>query len=173
MLDDLSNRYQSSISIDRSADADGAVITVYGSEPESLNALLEATRDYAIAAYDTGLKRLYNSYGSVSVRILLGGSVVIPYATTQLLDHVVRNPTWPDPDSPFVIIERDDPGNGEHYIQTYLNDDGSYTLEYRDGSADQHYGCETSDPAVVSDAMWSWIMADYIRLRKMVTWERQ
>ncbi len=171
LLVDLSDRCESSISIDRPADAGGAVITLHGLQPEPLNALFDATKEYRIAAYDVNLKRLYNSHGSASVRVLLGGKVVIPYATAQLLDHVVRNPKWPDPDAPFVIIDRDDPGDGEYYVQTYLNDGGSYSLEYRDGSAERHYGCETSDPGVVSDAMWSWVVGDYRRLQEMARWE--
>ena len=173
MLDELFDRCQSWISIARAADAGGAAITVLESQPDCLCALFEATRDHQIAAYDIELKRLYNPFGSVSVRVLLGGEVVIPYATSQLIDDVVRNPAWPEPGAPFVIIERDDPGKGERYIQTYLNDDGSYTLEYRDGSSDQHYGYETTDAALVSAAMWSWIVEDYERMRNIVSWERQ
>ncbi|MFI7316896.1 hypothetical protein [Streptomyces venezuelae] len=40
----------------------------------------------------------------------------------------------------FVILERLDlePAD-QHYIQVYLNDDLSYQVEYRAGSADRHY----------------------------------
>lgn len=40
----------------------------------------------------------------------------------------------------FVIVERLDrePG-GQHYMQVYLNDDLSYQVEYREGSADRHF----------------------------------
>ncbi|QES38575.1 hypothetical protein DEJ48_38830 [Streptomyces venezuelae] len=40
----------------------------------------------------------------------------------------------------FVILERLDlePAD-QHYIHVYLNDDRSYQIEYREGSADQHY----------------------------------
>lgn len=40
----------------------------------------------------------------------------------------------------FVIVERvDRQPAGQHYMQVYLNDDFSYLVEYRDGSADQHF----------------------------------
>ncbi|MEV5346424.1 hypothetical protein [Streptomyces achromogenes] len=40
----------------------------------------------------------------------------------------------------FVILERLDlEPTDQHYIQVYLNDDYSYQVEYREGSADKHY----------------------------------
>lgn len=40
----------------------------------------------------------------------------------------------------FVILERLDlEPVDQHYIQVYLNDDLSYQVEYREGSADKHY----------------------------------
>ncbi|MFB7548916.1 hypothetical protein [Streptomyces sp. NPDC056154] len=40
----------------------------------------------------------------------------------------------------FVILERLDlEPVDQHYIQVYLNDDYSYQVEYREGSADKHY----------------------------------
>ncbi|GHE15440.1 hypothetical protein [Streptomyces alanosinicus] len=40
----------------------------------------------------------------------------------------------------FVILERCDlEPHGQHYMQAYLNDDMSYQIEYREGSADKHY----------------------------------
>ena len=39
----------------------------------------------------------------------------------------------------FIILSR---GN-ERYIQAYRNDDGSFLLEYRDGSAEAHFETET------------------------------
>ncbi|MFF9341548.1 hypothetical protein ACF1CG_17630 [Streptomyces sp. NPDC014773] len=40
----------------------------------------------------------------------------------------------------FVILDRLDLAPvGQHYIQAYLNDDLSYQVEYRAGSADKHY----------------------------------
>lgn len=39
----------------------------------------------------------------------------------------------------FVIVERLDAENDEHYMQVYLQDDGAYWLEYREGDADTHF----------------------------------
>lgn len=38
----------------------------------------------------------------------------------------------------FAILERGD----QRYVQTYHEDDGTYALEYRAGSADKHYAVE-------------------------------
>lgn len=43
----------------------------------------------------------------------------------------------------YVILNRGD----NVYIQTYFNDDGTFQLEYRDGSADRHYA---ADPEAIS-----------------------
>ncbi len=173
LLNGLADRIADAISIDRPADAGGAVVSVVGSDAATLNALFAAARDHAIAIYEPGRRRLYNPHGSESVRVLLGGDVVIPFLTSDLLDDLVRNPLWPDPDAPFFIIERDGAGDGEYYIQTYLNDDGVYDLEYRDGSFERHFGFETSDPDLVSDAMWAWVKEDYGHLLTIVPWVRQ
>ncbi|WP_255949919.1 hypothetical protein [Streptomyces odontomachi] len=40
----------------------------------------------------------------------------------------------------FVILERLDlEPVDQHYIQAYLNDDMTYRVEYREGSADRHF----------------------------------
>ena len=35
----------------------------------------------------------------------------------------------------FVVLSRDD----DHYVQAYRNPDGTFQLEYRDGSESEHY----------------------------------
>lgn len=172
MLQDIASRYERAISVQRAADEFGALISINCSDPEALSALFQATKDYAVAAYDITLDRLFSPSDSASVRILLGGDVAIPYATASLVDAIVRYPTWPSPDAPFVIIERVGPGNGENYIQMYSNDDGSYQLEYRDGSFERHFFFETDDAQLVSDAMWAWVVVDYRRFHNLVAWER-
>ena len=42
--------------------------------------------------------------------------------------------------SEFLIVERTADPKGETYAQTIRHDDGSYTVEHREGSADRHYG---------------------------------
>ena len=172
MIAHLSAQHGAAITIARLADASRAVIIVKCSQTEALSALFEASKKYSVAAYDTDLKRLYNPRGSISVDVILGSGVVVPYVTKQLLDDLVRNPTWPDPDCPWVgIIGRDGDPDEEHYIQINQEADGSYILENRKGSADRHFGVETSDPQLVSDAMWAWVVRDDQHLQTIVPWE--
>ncbi len=44
----------------------------------------------------------------------------------------------------FAVLSLDD----DHYIQVFYNDDGTYQLEYRDGSADNHFGTDPDDTTV-------------------------
>ncbi|TDC25554.1 hypothetical protein E1265_06700 [Streptomyces sp. 8K308] len=40
----------------------------------------------------------------------------------------------------FLIVQRlDSPDPRQHYIQVYLEDDLSHTIEYREGGTDAHY----------------------------------
>jgi hypothetical protein len=41
----------------------------------------------------------------------------------------------------FLILSRAD----EEYLQTYREEDGSFEVEYRDGSCDRHYRAESAD----------------------------
>lgn len=168
MLNELSERCPTAITIDRQADDRGAIISVAASEPDAFGSLFEAARTHEVATYDTTLQRLYVAKESVPVRALLGGRVAVPYVTPKLLEEFMRTPTWPDPDAPFFIIERDD----DHYAQVYCHDDGSFDLEYRDGSPQQHFSVETSDRRLVTDALWAWALQDDDRLHNLVPWVR-
>ncbi len=71
---------------------------------------------------------------------------------------VVRDDPGPDdiraalaglryPDDKFAILE----SGPEHYLQAYLAEDGSLSLEYRDGSAQRHY--EVPEPRPVDEVI--------------------
>jgi hypothetical protein len=45
----------------------------------------------------------------------------------------------------FLIVELTADPNGETYVQAMRGDDGSYIVEYREGSADRHYGTVAAD----------------------------
>jgi len=167
LLDELEADYDSVISVDGDVTAYGALISVEEPELGPLNDILMATKDCSIAVFDIALSRLYNPRGSVDIEVVLGGDCTLPYLTAQLLDDLVRRPTWPDPGSPFLIVARD----GEDYIQTYLQDDNYYDLEYRDGSFEKHYDFYTPDACLVADVMWAWTTQDS-RWRTAVPWTR-
>ena len=63
----------------------------------------------------------------------------------------------------FVIVERvDQKPAGQHYMQVYLNDDFSYLVEYREGSADQHFQARVArQPEVIGVAPVARIVTDW------------
>ena len=53
----------------------------------------------------------------------------------------------------FLILS----GEEEYYIQTYHNEDGTYQLEYRDGSEDRHF-CVDPQSITVDDVKEAIVM---------------
>ncbi|MGV9674668.1 hypothetical protein ACWDSJ_05265 [Nocardia sp. NPDC003482] len=115
---------------------------------------LATPRDYAL--YDPQLAWLIDPAGHIPLAVTHGGAGEFPYLTRALLDLWL--PALDAP-APYLIAER----GPQHYIQTYRDDSGEYTLEYRDGSPDRHFGTHTPDSALVADLVWDWARADRTR----------
>lgn len=146
-------------------DSRGALMSVRHPEFGVLEALLLLAKDHDLAVYDIRLNRLYDPAGGADVEVSLPG-VRMPFLTRELLVDLVLRPQWPDPESPYVIVDR----AAEDFIQVWLRDDGAYQLEYREGGAEFHYMCLTDDTAVVIDTMWEWAVGDNA-WRGAVAWE--
>ncbi|MFF3158957.1 hypothetical protein [Streptomyces sp. NPDC057910] len=57
----------------------------------------------------------------------------------------------------FVIVERVDDGvAGDWYVQVWLRDDNTYQLEFRDGTAAEHYQTRTISREKVIAALNDW-----------------
>ncbi|MFJ3518731.1 hypothetical protein [Streptomyces sp. NPDC090131] len=57
----------------------------------------------------------------------------------------------------FVIVERvDDGADGDWYVQVWLRDDNTYQLEFRDGTAAEHYQTRTISQEKVIAALSGW-----------------
>jgi hypothetical protein len=56
----------------------------------------------------------------------------------------------------FLIIERPDDTSGETYAQTVRHDDGTYTVEHREGSAERHFGTFVSDMREAHRLLTDW-----------------
>ena len=58
----------------------------------------------------------------------------------------------------YLILEYDDKPAGPdvHYIQVMRRPQGDYQLEYRAGSASEHYQTLTTSPDDVVAALWGW-----------------
>lgn len=57
----------------------------------------------------------------------------------------------------FVIVERLDAENDEHYMQAYLKDNGTYRLEYREGAADTHFQTSSRSLGLVFQTFTKWL----------------
>ena len=112
---------------------------------------LATPRGYAV--YDPQLSWLVDPAGHVPVQITHGGAGTFPYLTRDLADRWVAGLTAPNP---YLIAERGD----QDYIQTYRDPEGVYTLEYRAGSAERHFGTTLTDPSEVSRIIWAWTTGD-------------
>lgn len=134
------------------ADARGALLSVPVPEGGTLEALLLLAYGREIAVYDIKLNRLYDPAGAADVDVSVPG-LRIPFLTRDLLSDLVLRPGWPDPEAPYVIVDRAD----QDFIQVWC-DTGSYRLEYREGSAEFHYMCAIDDPAAVVEVMWDWVI---------------
>ncbi|WP_328401472.1 hypothetical protein [Nocardia sp. NBC_00403] len=80
----------------------------------------------------------------------VGDGTTLPYLTKELVEDLLADP--PDPNNPFLVIEREE----QNYVQTCLDSDGVYELEYREGSEGEHFRVHTSDRSLVRDVVWAW-----------------
>ena len=112
---------------------------------------LATPRGYAV--YDPQLTWLIDPAGHVPIAVTHGGAGEFPYLTEELARRWVAGLADPNP---YLIVERGE----QRYIQTYRDPSGPYTLEYRDGSPDQHFGATLDDPAQVADIIWAWTTED-------------
>ncbi|WP_216893969.1 hypothetical protein [Nocardia alni] len=116
---------------------------------------LATPRDYAV--FDPQLSWLIDPAGRVEVLVTHGGAGEFPYLTRDLVDQWIPGLAEP---GPYLIVEREP----ETYIQTYRNDLDDYTLEYRDGAADRHFGARVADSQQVADLIWDWAVGERARL---------
>ncbi|WP_424887787.1 DUF6891 domain-containing protein [Streptomyces sp. XH2] len=58
----------------------------------------------------------------------------------------------------FAVVERAEgaEGGGDHYIQTWHEGDGPYEVEYREGTAEQHFGVRMESAGEVTAVFVAW-----------------
>lgn len=113
------------------------------------NLLFDLATPRGYAVYDPQLAWLIDPAGYVPVAVTHGGAGEFPYLTEELAYRWVAGLADPNP---YLIVERGD----QRYIQTYRDPSGPYTLEYRDGSPERHFGTTIDDPAQVARIIWAW-----------------
>ena len=58
----------------------------------------------------------------------------------------------------YLIVERVDAPDGDHYAQTRRRPDGTYIVEYRAGSATQHYRTVVTGPRTAHAIVAGWLL---------------
>ena len=61
-----------------------------------------------------------------------------------------------DKDELFMIVERVRDASGQTYMQVIREDDATYRVEYRDGSADRHFFAVTADLREAHAVLTTW-----------------
>jgi hypothetical protein len=67
----------------------------------------------------------------------VGGTLITRQADDTAVAGAIRRLAHQPEDEAFAILSRSD----ETYIQTVRGTDGTYGLEYQEGSTDRHFGC--------------------------------
>ena len=77
-----------------------------------------------------------------------------------------------DDDNTFVIVDRLSDPSGNSYAQTMRSIiDGTYLVEYQDGSLDEHYSCDGVDCTTAHGFISGWAF-DVPGWREQVSWSR-
>jgi hypothetical protein len=77
-----------------------------------------------------------------------------------------------DDDNTFLIVERLSDATGNSYAQTLRSVvDGTYLVEYQDGSLDKHYACDGVDYRTAHTLLAGWAF-DVPGWRDRVSWSR-
>ncbi|MFE3542301.1 hypothetical protein ACFXK0_04945 [Nocardia sp. NPDC059177] len=113
------------------------------------NLLFDLATPRGYAVYDPQLGWLIDPAGHLPIAVTHGGAGEFPYLTEELTYRWVAGLADPNP---YLIVERGE----QRYIQTYRDPSGPYTLEYRDGAPERHFGTTLVDPAQVASIIWDW-----------------
>jgi hypothetical protein len=75
------------------------------------------------------------------------------------------------PDNRFLVVERHDRTTlWQHSVQVYLNDDGSFDIEFREGGPHSHFRTRHVKPDEATDIVLGW-SADEGGWREAQTWD--
>jgi hypothetical protein len=60
------------------------------------------------------------------------------------------------PGNQFLVVDRLDAPNPEHYMQVYLETDGTFVVEYREGAVDRHFEAVVDDVQSAHAVLAGW-----------------
>ena len=145
----------------------GAILCTRWPEWErSIYELLEMTRARQLALVDLQQRQVFDPRGRIDAEVMIANGTKLPYLTEQIVVDVMANQ---DHYGDYIIVERAE----NLYVQSLFERGAPCQVEYRAGSADQHYQTLTSDRSMVPRLIWAWLEhGPQAPLLQNQTWQR-
>jgi hypothetical protein len=135
-------------------DAGAEICTTWSDPMANLRTVAGLARPHELSVLDVQLAALYDPRGSLDVSLDTEGGPRLPYLTRSTLTTVLSHIT--ELRYHWVNLTRA-PGV---YVQAFRDEDGSWAVEHREGSASKHFVARTPDPALVERLLWAWARGD-------------
>lgn len=141
-----------------------AVPTTYTDVDSNLVTLLRLAAQERLVLVDLTSERVYPPASGEPIGVIAGDGSRLGALTRERLESLLADLPRRDP---WLVLKR------EHnvYVQTYRQDDGTFLLEQRDGSADRHFKTALTGESEVAVRIWAWLSGDPGWSRNL-TWER-
>ena len=141
-----------------------AIPTTYANVDDNLVTLLRLAAEKGLVLVDLTASRVHPPAPGEPVGVIAGDGSRLGALTRARLDSLVADLP---PEDPWLVLERD----REDYVQTHRQDDSTFLLEHRDGSADRHSSSSVADETEVAARMWAWLSRDPAWTSGL-TWDR-
>lgn len=141
-----------------------AVPTTYADVDSNLVTLLWLAAEQGLVLVDLSTERVHPPAPGQPVGVIAGDGSRLGALTRERLESLLADLPRTDP---WLVLERE----RDVYVQTYRQDDGTFLLERRGGSADRHFRTILTDRSEVADRMWAWLSGEPGWSRD-ITWER-
>lgn len=127
--------------------------TIYSSVGEHLTVLLRVAARHGLVLVDLNSQKVHWPGDGVPVGVMAGDGTRLGALTLERLESLLDALPASDP---WLVLERD----REVYVQTLRRNDGTYVLEFRDGSPDLHFATSLPDARGVLQRMWAWVTGE-------------
>jgi hypothetical protein len=136
------------------ASADGlGVPTTYANVDDNLVVLLRLAARHELVLVDLNAQTVHRPAAGEPVGVKAGDGTRLGALTYRRLESMVSGLP---PSDPWIVLERDP----EVYVQTLREQDGTFVLEHRDGSADLHFSTRVSEAHEIVTRMWAWLQGE-------------